>query len=58
MKNYDLYFSELEEYYREIENLFLFKESLLEEYLMKFDNESDISVIDYILTTKIVEMVE
>ena len=58
MKNYDLYFSELEEFYREIESLFLFKESLLEEYLMKCDNESDISVMDYILTKKIVRMME
>ena len=47
---------ELENYYREIEKLFLLKKALLEEYVMKYDNDDDIEFINFILTRKIIEI--
>ena len=56
MKNYDLYLIELEDYYERLENLFLFKRKLLEEYFGKYGLESDIPYIDNLLMNKILEM--
>ena len=47
---------ELENYYRKIEKLFLLKKALLEEYVMKYDNDDDIEFINFILTRKIIEI--
>ena len=47
---------ELENYYRKIEKLFLLKKALLEEYVMKYDNDVDIEFINFILTRKIIEI--
>ena len=47
---------ELENYYREIEKLFLLKKALLEEYVMKYDNDDDIEFMNFILTRKIIEI--
>ena len=47
---------ELENYYREIEKFFLLKKVLLEEYIMKYDNDDDIEFINFILTRKIIEI--
>ena len=47
---------ELENYYRKIEKLFLLKKALLEEYVMKYDNDDDIEIINFILTRKIIEI--
>ena len=47
---------ELENYYREIEKLFLLKKALLEEYVMKYDNDDDIEFINFILTRKTIEI--
>ena len=47
---------ELENYYREIEKLFLLKKAFLEEYVMKYDNDGDIEFINFILTRKIIEI--
>jgi hypothetical protein len=47
---------EVENYYREIEKLFLLKKALLEEYVMKYDNDDDIEFINFILTRKIIEI--
>ena len=56
MKNYDLYYIALKDYYKELEKLFLFKKGLLEEYYGNYGLESDIPYIDNILTKKILEM--
>ena len=55
--NYDLYYIALEEYYKELEKLFLFKKELLEEYISNYELENDIPYMDYLLTKKILEMV-
>jgi len=47
---------ELENYYRKIEKLFLLKKVLLEEYVMKYDNDDNIEFINFILTRKIIEI--
>lgn len=47
---------ELENYYREIEKLFLLKKALLEEYVMKYDNDDDIEFMNFMLTRKIIEI--
>ena len=49
---------ELKSFYDEIEDLFLYKRSLVENYLMRYDNEGDIEVIDYLLTNKIISMIK
>lgn len=56
MKNYDLYYIALKDYYKELEKLFLFKKELLEEYYGNYGLESDIPYIDNLLTKKILEM--
>ena len=54
--NHEFDIKELENYYREIEKLFLLKKALLEEYVMKYDNDDDIEFINFILTRKIIEI--
>ena len=56
MKNYDLYYIALKDYYKELEKLFLFKKELLEEYYGNYGLESDIPYIDNLLRNKILEM--
>ena len=56
MKNYDLYYIALKDYYKELEKLFLFKKELLEEYISNYELESDIPYIDNLLMNKILEM--
>ena len=56
MKNYDLYYIALKDYYKELEKLFLFKKELLEKYYGNYGLESDIPYIDNLLTKKILEM--
>ena len=56
MKNYDLYYIALKDYYKELEKLILFKKELLEEYYGNYGLESDIPYIDNLLTKKILEM--
>ena len=55
--NYDLYYLALEDHYKELEKLFLFKKELLEEYNSNYELENDIPYMDYLLTKKILEMV-
>ena len=55
--NYDLYYIALEDHYKELEKLFLFKKELLEEYNGNYELENDIPYMDYLLTKKILEMV-
>ena len=59
MKNeYDLDILELNETYDRAEKLFLYKATLLEDFLMKYEQENDIQYIDYVLTKKILEILE
>lgn len=55
---YDLDMLELKDCYDRAEKLFLYKGTLLEEFLMKYDRDSDIQYIDYVLTKKILEILK
>ena len=60
MKNeYDLNMVELESYYKELITLFEYKRYLIEKFVMENDcANSDINLIDYLLTKKLIEMMK
>ena len=55
---YDLDMLELKDCYKRAEKLFLYKGTLLEEFLMKYEQENDTQYIDYVLTKKILEILK